>query len=59
MDCLRPGQISVVGYSSDGEKGEGIVDLIVTGNPIDPLQIYIENLDAEEAVKFLIRRKGL
>ena len=44
-----------VGYSSDGEKGEGIVDLIVTGNQGDPLQIYIENLDAEEAVKFLIR----
>ena len=31
------------------------MDLIVTGNPGDPLQIYIENLDAEEAVKFLIR----
>ena len=44
-----------VSYNSDGEKGEGIVDLIVTGNPGDPLQIYIENFDAEEAVEFLIR----
>ena len=44
-----------VGYGSDGERGEGIVDLIVTGNRGDPLQIKIENLDAEEAVEFLIR----